>query len=146
MFFPIAQKLLYAQGTPLRHIPLKLYLPSPPSSSTSPPQSPVPSPKVPTTSASNPTPAALPSSSTPPHLRVIQSPITPAAAPSREAQTLGEALHSLLPALFPSRRTPILARPVLHGAVVPLGVKLEELLREAAYADGWLHLGVVMGG
>lgn len=118
-FSPIYQKLLYAQGAPLRHIPLKIYLPSSPS-------------------ASSPTAAG--------HLRVVQSLVTPALQGTREPQTLGSALYSLLPTLFPSRRTPILAKPVLHGAVVPMSAVLEELLRGAAYLDGWLHLGVVMMG
>ncbi|KAL8826228.1 MAG: hypothetical protein Q9191_003939 [Dirinaria sp. TL-2023a] len=118
-FTPVSQKLLYAQGAPLRHIPLKIYLPSSPT-------------------ASEPTSG---------HLRVVQSLITPAiAAGSREPQTLGTALHALLPALFPSRRTPILAKPVLHGGVVPMAAPVEELLKSAAYLDGWLHLGLVMMG
>ena len=117
-FTPISQKLLYAQGAPLRHIPLKIYLPSSPT-------------------ASEPTSG---------HLRVVQSLITPAIAGSRESQTLGTALNALLPALFPSRRTPIMAKPVLHGGVVPMGAPVEELLKSAAYLDGWLHLGIVMMG
>jgi autophagy-related protein 5 len=63
-----------------------------------------------------------------------------------EPQTLGKALNTLLPSLFPSRRTVILARPVLHGAVVPLGAPVEEVMRAAAYADGWVHLGIMMMG
>jgi autophagy-related protein 5 len=59
-------------------------------------------------------------------------------------QTLGTALHTLLPNLFPSRRTPVLARPVLHGTVVPMSSHLEDLARCAAYADGWLGVVVVM--
>ena len=117
-FTPISQKLLYAQGAPLRHIPLKVYLPASPS-------------------ASEPTSG---------HLRVVQSLVTPSIPNTREPQTLGSALHGLLPSLFPSRRTPILAKPVLHGAVLPMGALLEELMRAAAYLDGWVHLGVVMMG
>ncbi|KAI4120159.1 MAG: hypothetical protein LQ345_000115 [Seirophora villosa] len=115
-FDPIAQKLLYAQGAPLRHIPLKLYLPSSPS-------------------------AAEPLSG---HLRVIQSLVTPYLHATGEPQTLGTALHGLVPALFPSRKTPIHAKPVLHGAVVPMSSPVEALLTQAAYLDGWLHLGLVM--
>lgn len=117
-FALVEQKLLYAQGAPLRHVPLKVYLPASPS-------------------------ASEPSSG---HLRVVQSLVTPCVPNTREPQTLGSALHGLLPALFPSRRTPILAKPVLHGAVVPMGALLEELLRAGAYLDGWVHLGVVMMG
>ena len=117
-FNPISRKLLYAQGAPLRHIPMKIYLPSSPT-------------------ASEPTSG---------HLRVVQSLITPSVPNAREPQTLGTALHSLLPTLFPSRRTPILAKAVLHGAVVPMGALVEELMRTAAYLDGWVHLGVIMMG
>lgn len=63
-----------------------------------------------------------------------------------QPQTLGTALHDFLPKLFPSRRTPVLALPVLHGAVVPLAAGIEELMRAAGYADGFLHLVVVMMG
>ena len=112
------RKLLYAQGAPLRHNPLKIYLPSSPTSSE-------------------------PSSG---HLRVVQSLVPPFLPNTRESQTLGSTLHSLLPTLFPSRRTPILARPVLHGTVVPMNASVEELMRTVAYLDGWLHLGLVMIG
>jgi len=117
-FNPICQKLLYAQGAPLRHIPIRIYLPQSPS----------------------------PSEPSNGHLKVVQSLITPMPPNSREPQTLGIALHTLLPSLFPSRRTPILAKPVLHGAVVPMSAPVEELLRGVAYLDGWLHLSVVMMG
>ena len=118
VFIPISQKLLYAQGAPLRHIPLKIYLPSSPSAS----------------------------ELTSGHLRVVQSLITPVLAGTREPQSIGAALHALLPTLFPSRRIPILAKPVLHGSVVPMTAPVEELLRTSAYLDGWLHVGVVMMG
>ncbi|KAL9590049.1 MAG: hypothetical protein Q9203_001153 [Teloschistes exilis] len=114
----IFQKLLYAQGAPLRHIPMKVYLPSSPS-------------------------ASAPSLG---HLRIVQALVTPFVPGGKEAQTIGTALHVLLPALFPSRRTPILAKPVLHGAVVPMSAHVEGLMREAAYLDGWLHVGLVMMG
>lgn len=70
--------------------------------------------------------------------------LIPPHTPEREVQTLGSALNTLLPSLFPSRRDAILAEPILHGATVPFDAPLEELMREAAYADGWLHLGVAM--
>lgn len=57
---------------------------------------------------------------------------------------VGPALRSLLPSLFPSSRDPVLAGVVLHGAQVPFGAPLEELMREAAYPDGWLCLIVVL--
>ena len=48
----------------------------------------------------------------------------------------------MLPSLFPSRRDAVLAEPILHGAAVPFRAPLEELMREAAYADGWLHVTI----
>jgi autophagy-related protein 5 len=54
------------------------------------------------------------------------------------------ALNQILPSLFPSRRDAILAEPILHGAPVPFRAPLEELMREAAYADGWIHLTLLM--
>lgn len=55
-------------------------------------------------------------------------------------QTLGFALRTVLPTLFPSSRDPVLANVVLHGAPVPFSAPLEELMRDAAYPDGWLCL------
>lgn len=118
LFNPISKRLIHAQGAPLRHIPLKIYLPSSPTSS-------------------------QPNAG---HLRIIQSLITPHLPKSREVQGLGTALNSLIPSIFPSRRTPILAKPVLHGVIVPMQTPLEELMRVAAYLDGWLHVGIVMIG
>lgn len=59
-------------------------------------------------------------------------------------QTLGPALRTLLPSLFPSSRDPVLANVVMHGAPVPFSAPLEELMREAAYPDGWVCLIVVL--
>ena len=117
-FNPIYQRLLSPPGVSLRHIPLRVYLPSSPS-------------------ASEPTSG---------HLKVVQALITPFQPNSREPQTLGMALHTILPSLFPSRRTPVLAKPVLHGAVTPMSAGVEDLLRCAAYLDGWLHVGLMMMG
>ena len=124
-FAKIHQTLLPDPGQ-MRNIPLRLYLPSPPEQ--------------------DPTAAQV---------RVLQfpvSPVTVAASPSNAAQsrnapalqpqTLGTTLHTLLPSLFPSRRTPILARPVLHGAQVPLSANMDDLVRWACYADGWLSMVV----
>ena len=63
-----------------------------------------------------------------------------------QPQTIGTALNQILPSLFPSRRSPLLALAVLHGAVLPLGASVEELVRATAYLDGWLHIAVVMMG
>ena len=84
-------------------------------------------------------------------IRVVQAHIPPTVSSTSAAgrvsttpQTLGMALRGLVPSLFPSSRTPVLARTVLHGALVPLAGPLEELARHAAYADGWLGIVVVM--
>ncbi|KAK7746513.1 Autophagy protein 5 [Cytospora paraplurivora] len=87
--------------TPLKHVPIRLYIPS------SPPDA-----------ASGSAPGSF--------------------------KTLGPALRSMLPSLFPSSRDPVLAQVILHGAPVPFSAPLEELMREAAYPDGWLCLIVVL--
>ncbi|KAL1976617.1 hypothetical protein VTN31DRAFT_2899 [Thermomyces dupontii] len=91
-------------------------------------------------------------------LRVLQSPIPPSisnnqtssrssiASGPQQPQTVGTALHSLLPNLFPSKRTPVLAKPVLHGSVLPMSAPIEEVARCAAYGDGWLSIVVRMVG
>ena len=79
------------------------------------------------------------------HIRVVQS-LVPLQTSLRQSQTMGTALNGIMPAIFPSRRNPLLAQPVLHGTVVPLAANLEELGRAAAYPDGFLHIGVVMLG
>lgn len=61
-----------------------------------------------------------------------------------QPQTIGTALNQILPTLFPSRRSPLLAQAVLHGAVLPLSAHVEDLVRASAYLDGWLHIAVVM--
>ncbi|CZS90270.1 probable Autophagy protein 5 [Rhynchosporium agropyri] len=106
--------ILLNPATPLRNIPLRIYIPSSPTDS-----SPLAS------------------------IKIIQA-LIPPRTPSREVQTLGMALNSILPALFPSRRDAIVAEPVLHGAVVPFRAPLEDLMREAAYADGWVQLSVLL--
>jgi len=63
-----------------------------------------------------------------------------------QPQTIGSVLHSLLPNLFPSKRTPILAKPVLHGAVLPMSAPIEEVVRSSAYCDGWVSIVVSMVG
>ena len=57
-------------------------------------------------------------------------------------QTVGSALNQALPSLFPSRRDAILAEPILHGVPIPFRAPLEEVMREASYADGWIHLSI----
>jgi autophagy-related protein 5 len=61
-----------------------------------------------------------------------------------QPQTMGTALNEMLPTIFPSRRRFLLAEPVLHGATVPVTANVEELLKFASYADGWLHVVIVI--
>ena len=106
--------ILLNPATPLKHIPLRVYVPSSPTES-----------------------------STLGSFKIVQTLIPPMTT-KREVQTLGSALNSILPSLFPSRRDAILAEPILHGAPVPFRAPLEEVMKEAAYADGWIHLSVSM--
>jgi autophagy-related protein 5 len=78
----------------------------------------------------------------PPH-----PPVTPLVAPmlsSTEHQTIGTALHQVLPALFPSRRTCLFARPVCQGVVVPMSARLDELGELFSGGDGWTDIIIVM--
>ncbi|KAF2876857.1 autophagy protein 5 [Massariosphaeria phaeospora] len=118
LYNPINQKLLNPQGVNLRHLPVKLYLPH----------------------AASDTPDK---ESTPGSLRVVQSLVTPSLS-SRQPQTIGTALNHIIPSLFQSRRSALLAQAVLHGAVLPLSASVEDLLRATAYLDGWLHIAIVM--
>lgn len=115
-FSPIHARLLNAP-TALKHIPLRVYIPSTTTT---------------TTSATEPAAAAAAGS-----YRVVQA-LVPAAGPDRKPQLLGQALKGMMPGLFPSSRDPVLAGVVLHGAAVPFEAPLGELMREAAYPDGWL--------
>ncbi|KAI0406477.1 autophagy protein Apg5-domain-containing protein [Xylaria palmicola] len=101
----------------LKHVPLRIYIPTSPSDATG--------------SANNQAGA----------FKVMQSLVQPRIYD--RPQTLGAALRSLLPRLFPSSRDPVLAAAVMHGTRVPFHAPLEELMREAAYPDGWLCLVVV---
>lgn len=125
LFNSVNNKLLNPPGLELRHVPMKVYLPTSASQTAS------------NTIAEETKQAG--------HIRVVQS-LVPLQMPSRQPQTLGTALNSLLPTIFPSRRNPLLAQPVLHGSVVPMVAPVEDLGRAAAYADGFLHVAVVMLG
>ncbi|PGH12911.1 autophagy protein 5 [Helicocarpus griseus UAMH5409] len=109
-----------------RNIPMRVFLPSPPDAAT-------------------------------PSLKVIQflfppmiTPPAPTGVSGRhvqpQTQTVGTSLNSLLPSLFPSRRIPVHAKPVLQGAVIPMTAPLEEVARVAGYTDGWLAIVVFMNG
>lgn len=122
LFNSVNNKLLHPPGTEIRHVPIKVYLP---------------------TAASKDATETISEEATPGHMRVVQS-LVPLNLPSKQPQTLGTALNGVLPTIFPSRRSPIYARPVLHGATVPLAARMSELGKSAAYADGFLHIAVVM--
>ncbi|KAI1366165.1 autophagy protein Apg5-domain-containing protein [Xylaria arbuscula] len=102
----------------LRNVPIRIYIPSSPSE----------------VAGSNNNSAGA--------FKVMQS-LVPPKIDDRTPQTLGVALRSMLPKLFPSSRDPVLAAAILHGVRVPFNAPLEELMREAAYPDGWLCLVVV---
>ncbi|KAK9471779.1 autophagy protein Apg5-domain-containing protein [Dipodascopsis tothii] len=104
-FWNVASRLLPSDTTQLRHVPVRVYLPS--------------------------------------SAAVVQAAV-PAFVRAKEPQTLGTMLHAHLPELFPSRRTCLLARAVLHGVAVPLGAPLVDLLYEGMYTDGYLHVCIVM--
>ncbi|PBP21732.1 ATG5 protein [Diplocarpon rosae] len=106
--------ILLNPSTPLRNIPLRIYIPTSPTSS-----SPLAS------------------------IKIVQT-LVPPRNENGEVLTLGSALNAALPSLFPSRRDAIVAEPILHGAAVPFRAPLEDLMREASYADGWVHLSVLM--
>ncbi|KIW72079.1 hypothetical protein PV04_00300 [Phialophora macrospora] len=116
----------------MRHIPLRLYLPSAPDQDASKAQIKVLQSHV------SPTIAGANQGASPAALR--------GGGTAGQPQTLGTALHQLAPSLFPSRRTPILATPLLHGAPVPMSAALEELVRWGCYADGWVSVVIAMRG
>lgn len=127
--FAKVHQMLMPSSNQLRNIPLRIYLPS---------------------SAEGEATAQM---------KVLQAQVAPwAPIPSSgsvaqarnvalgQPQTLGTALHVLIPSLFPSRRTPLIARPILHGAPIPLTANLDELSRWACYADGWIHIVISVNG
>jgi autophagy-related protein 5 len=68
----------------------------------------------------------------------------PPLASDGQLQTVGTALNSRMPDLFPSRRTCVLARPLIHGVVAPMQAPLAHLLNVAMYLDGFLHISILM--
>lgn len=128
-FQRISKILLPPPSQPFRNIPIRVFLPLPPDSNS-------------------------------PSFKVVQSPLPPfistsgqlassavgSSTISTQPQTVGTALHALLPHLFPSRRIPVLAKPVLHGAVLPMSAPIEEVARSSAYGDGWVYIVVRMMG
>ncbi|KAK1633827.1 autophagy protein [Colletotrichum phormii] len=142
--------LLLNAPTPLRNVPLRVYIPSsPPAGTTTTSTSAAAIPPSPTAAApiASPAPAPAPAQGDTPGpgaFKVLQTLIPPVVPGTRTRQTLGRALQSHLPSLFPSSRDPVLANVVLHGSPVPFSAPLEDLMREAAYPDGWLCLAVVL--
>lgn len=124
LFNSVNNKLLYPPGMELRRVPIKVYLP---------------------TSASRDATDTIEEEARPGHMRVVQF-LAPILTASKQPQTLGMTLNSIIPTIFPSKRSPIYARPVLHGAAVPMSARLDELGKAAAYTDGFLHVAVVMHG
>lgn len=130
LFNTIQSKLLNPAGIAVKHIPVKIYLPTAASSTTTD--------VIEEEAAEEQIPRAG-------HFRVVQTLIPLQTAPG-QAQTVGTALNSVIPAIFPSRRNPLLAQPVLHGAVLPMSAQLDTLTRAASYLDGFLHIAIVMLG
>ncbi|KAI5292936.1 autophagy protein 5 [Ascosphaera acerosa] len=137
--------ILSPPSQPLRHVPLRVFVSQHPP----PPSAPISTDKG---SAKEVETAAAKAADESRTLRPLQALFTPQADDGSDShseagsgskpRTLGAALHSLVPSLFPSKRVTAHARAVLHGAPVPLSAPLEELLRCAAYPDGWLHVVV----
>lgn len=73
----------------------------------------------------------------------VVQPLVAAAAPDGRPRSLADALRAAMPRLFAPGGEAVVAAVLLHGAPVPLDAPLEELMREAAYPDGWLCLVVV---
>lgn len=118
-FCSVNSRLLDAPNA-LKNVPLRIYIPSTPNPS------------------ENESPAVAGS------FRVLQTLVSPTDAVEQRPKLLGEALRHLMPGLFPSSRAPALVHVVSHGAAVPLEAPLEELMKEAAYPDGWVCLVVAV--
>jgi len=147
---------LLPSNKPWRNIPLRLYLPSTNADSEADAEGTVATENDTEQPKAKPTASQLQG-----QIRVIQSQIPPyssvSTAPTTSQlrlpssgqgtpQTLGTALHSLLPGLFPSRRTPILAKPLLHGAPIPMNAVLQDVASKACYADGWVNVVIAITG
>ncbi|KAL7824028.1 autophagy protein Apg5 domain-containing protein [Trichoderma gracile] len=132
-FSRIHTRLLNAPAT-LKHAPIRIYIPSSPIDAGG--------------GGGDDAAAAAALSSAPAAgeagaFRVVQS-LVPVVTPDRKPKLLGQALKDLMPTLFPSSRDPVLANVVLHGVPAPFNAPLGEMMREAAYPDGWLCFVVVV--
>ena len=118
LFNAVNHKFLHPPGgLVLRHVPIKVYLPS--------------------TARSQDVDKVRAT------IRVVQGLVAPF-LPTNEPQTLVMALHSLLPTVFPSRRSYIYAQAVMHGAVLPAAASIHDLMIAAAFPDGFLHIAISM--
>ncbi|RFU80922.1 autophagy 5 [Trichoderma arundinaceum] len=123
-FSKIHTRLLNAPAT-LKHVPIRIYIPS-----------------TPPNAGGDGSPSA-PAAGEAGSFRIVQS-LVPVVTPDRKPKLLGQALKDLMPTLFPSSRDPVLAGVVLHGVSAPFNAPLGEMMREAAYPDGWLCFVVVV--
>ncbi|KAL2889656.1 Autophagy protein 5 [Ceratocystis lukuohia] len=124
--FTKVNQILLNAPTALRHVPIRIYVPTTTASQ--------PIPKPPDATAGN-------AATTAGTFKVVQT-LIPSTTPDRRPQTLGTALKNVLPALFPSSRDPIHGEVIMHGAPVPFAAPVGELMKEAAYPDGWICLVV----
>lgn len=130
LYNTVYMEILISPSIKLRNIPTKIYLPMTASSST-----------VPDTSQAR----EHEKSDQEPRrgtIRTIQGLVPPII--NNQASTVGIALNKLIPAVFPSKRSTRVAVPVLHGAVIPMDADLEALGRACSYADGFLHIVIVL--
>ncbi|OAA76966.1 autophagy protein 5 [Akanthomyces lecanii RCEF 1005] len=126
-FARINNRLLNAP-TALKHVPMRIYLPLAP---------------VAGGGGEEPTAVDHGDASAAGAFKIIQSLVQPLAA-DRRPRLLGHALKDMMPRLFPSSRDPVMANILLHGVAVPFDAPLADLMREAAYPDGWLSFVVVV--
>jgi autophagy-related protein 5 len=127
-FSKIHTRLLNAPAT-LKHAPIRIYIPSSTAGGAS--------------GEGEGAATAAPAAGEAGSFRVVQS-LVPVVTPDRKPKLLGQALKDLMPTLFPSSRDPVLASVVLHGVPAPFNAPLGEMMREAAYPDGWLCFVVVV--
>ncbi|KAL6878856.1 autophagy protein Apg5 domain-containing protein [Trichoderma novae-zelandiae] len=134
-FSKIHTRLLNAPAT-LKHAPVRVYIPS------SPPDANAGGDGGGGGGSGGAAPSA-PAAGEAGSFRIVQA-LVPVVTPDRRPKLLGQALKDLMPTLFPSSRDPVLAGVVLHGVPAPFNAPLGEMMREAAYPDGWLCFVVVV--
>ncbi|KAJ0423914.1 autophagy protein Apg5-domain-containing protein [Aspergillus carlsbadensis] len=152
-FQRIMNILLPLPSQPFRNLPIRLFLPLPPKPESTDPGTEPTTPSLKVVQSTIPPTITLPLTQTTTNMTqsiLLSSSRIPSGTgspqPQTQQQTIGSALHSLLPNLFPSRRTPVLAKPVLHGAAVPMSAPVEEVVRCSAYGDGWVYIVIRMMG